>query len=127
MLAEAFCWFHIRPAKVGVGSVAQTFRRRPEPAEKMQRVTRREVYLHVECVVAWALGEEIRVELGRCFELWRKIFLREDRLDRTLRHAGAAVDAGVGVDVVPRPLRFRLARDDAFYGTHFHACPIANA
>jgi hypothetical protein len=53
--------------------------------------------------------------------------LGEYCLEGALRDAGAAVDAGVWVDIKPWPLFLRDARNDALYGADFHATSVAQA
>ena len=48
-------------------------------------------------------------------------FLGEDGLVRALGNARAAVNAGVRVNVEPRPLAAGFARNDAFHRAHLHA------
>ena len=57
---------------------------------------------------------------------WHFLF-GEDGFVGALRHAGAAVDAGIGVDVEPGPLLFRVAQDHAFDRTYFDAGCVAKA
>jgi hypothetical protein len=55
------------------------------------------------------------------------LILNEDSLIRALRDAGAAVDAGVRIDVVPRPLIDWLAWHDAFHRTDIYTSGVSQA
>jgi hypothetical protein len=51
----------------------------------------------------------------------RHLVFREDRLVWALWDTSAAVNAGVRIDVVPRPLFNRLTWYDTFHRTDIHA------
>jgi hypothetical protein len=53
------------------------------------------------------------------------LILREDGFVRAFRDAGAAVNAGVWIDIVPGPLFDRLAGDDTFHRADIHATGVA--
>ena len=82
--------------------------------------------LLVQGVVAGAFGEENGVEFGRVLLLGGQVFFGEDGRNRALGHACAAVNAGVGVNVVSGPVCFGLAGDDTFDGADLGAGAIAD-
>ena len=49
-----------------------------------------------------------------------------DELGSDKKSAGAAIDAGVRIDVVPRPLCLWLARNDAFDRADLYTCTVTN-
>jgi hypothetical protein len=52
---------------------------------------------------------------------------RIDRSEWAFRNAGAAVDAGIRINVNPWPFSSRLARDHAFNRANIDAATVANA
>jgi hypothetical protein len=50
-----------------------------------------------------------------------------DGRKRAFRHARAAINAGVGVNVHPGPLGYGLARDNTLHGTYFNTTTVTNA
>lgn len=57
----------------------------------------------------------------------RDLVFGENRRKRALRHTGAAINAGVGIDIHPRPFSYRLAGDNTLDGTDFDATAVTNA
>jgi hypothetical protein len=57
---------------------------------------------------------------------WNFIF-SEDGFKWTFGDAGPAIDAGVWVDVKPRPLIHRFSGDNTFHRTYIHAPRVAKA
>lgn len=55
----------------------------------------------------------------------RYFIFSEDGCVRAFGDAGAAIDAGVGIDVEKGILFFRFTGNDAFYGANFHTATIA--
>jgi hypothetical protein len=55
----------------------------------------------------------------------RNLIFREDRFVRAFRNAGAAVYAGIWIDVIPGPFSNRFSGDDALYRANFHTTPIS--
>jgi hypothetical protein len=55
----------------------------------------------------------------------RDLVFREDGFKRAFGDAGPAVDAGVRVDVKPRPFVNRFAGDDAFYRAYIYTPRVA--
>src|SRR5258708_25151563 len=84
-------------------------------------------------IVLVRFGREVRVarlaELFAAFGLVIRggFILGKNGLVWALGDAGTAVNAGVGVDIHPRPLVLRLARNDAFDGANFNAAAVAQA
>ena len=53
-----------------------------------------------------------------------QLFVKKDGFDRAFFHACTTVNAGVRIDVVPRPFRFRLTGHDTFNGTYLDASAV---
>lgn len=56
----------------------------------------------------------VDIDLGPVCVVFRYVVIGEDCLDRTLRHASVAIDAGVGVDV--ETIRQLVKRFDRAHG-----------
>jgi len=76
--------------------------------------------------IARALGEELAIQFSIVYVLLRDIFFREDGIYGALRHAGAAIDAGVRVDVIQRPFVLGEPGHDTLYRADFCTCAIAD-
>jgi hypothetical protein len=64
-------------------------------------------------------------KLAALGDIFRRDFIfREDGRKRAFRDACAAVDAGIGVDVKPRPLFLRLAGENALHRAYIHATAV---
>src|SRR5262245_49027171 len=69
----------------------------------------------------------VRVDLDVLLPLLGNEVVLEDRLDRTDRLAGPAVDAGLRIDVeqlLGREIRLVLGGVDAVHGTYTHTCGV---
>jgi hypothetical protein len=57
----------------------------------------------------------------------RDFILREDGFKWAFRDASAAIDAGIRVDIKPRPFRYRFTGDNAFHRANIYTSRIAQA
>jgi hypothetical protein len=79
------------------------------------------IFLIVTCSASWHAGMFAASSL---ISIWHFI-LRENGLIGAFRNAGTAIDAGVGINVVPGILVLRVSRNNALYWADLYTAAIA--
>jgi hypothetical protein len=86
-----------------------------------------EYSLLLERCVAWAVCEVKRIEFRSIRILFGQVLFGQNGLYRTFWDTCTAVNAGIWIDIVPRPFIFGNARDNTFHRAHFNTSAVANA